>query len=431
MQRKLSLILLCVVCCLYLSSCRKEYQKMRNGAMMKFYSVNKNNEKPGIGDIVTIDLIQSIGDSIITDRQAVEIEVKEPYFVGDMMCGILNMHVDDHAEMIFAVDSMFISMGVDIPDFIKPGTLMKIDIVLKSIIPEEIYNAERQRELEDRKAIEDSLLAVYYDDNYTITEDSLIIVNLNKGSGRNANTGDIMKVYFTMQTIDGDTLLSFRDNDEPYPLVYGDKSLGEGFYEALGMVHENGDARFIIPSSLAFGKEGFKGVILPYTSFNLYLKVVDIMTSDEYEVEEKALKEKEERDNLERLKNESDMIIKYVTDNNITVKPSLTGLYYLEKNAGNGESVDTGNTVTINYCIYNINEVLVESSYEAGVPLSFIYGNNEMIPGIEEAVGKMKVGGKSRIIVPSSLGFGDVAINKNLPAYSTLIIDLELVDLKK
>lgn len=435
MKRKLLLILWGVVCFLYLFSCRKEYQKTRNGAMMKFYSINKDNEKPKIGDVVVIDIIQTIGDSIIfnssTDyKQAIEIEVKEPSFVGDIMCGILNMHVNDHAEMVFAVDSIFISMGVDTPDFIKAGTLMKVDIVLKSIIPEKIYNEKRQHELENRKAIEDSLLTVYYTGNYKITKDGLIIVDLNKGSGRNAKSGDIMKVYFIIQKVDGDTLFDFYD-DEPYELVYGDKALGEGFCEALGMVTKGGNAQFVIPSSLAFGSKGFEGVILPYTPLYLYLKVIDIMTSDEYEAKEKTLKEKEKADNLEKLRNESDIITKYVTNNNITVKPSLTGLYYLEKNAGEGESVDVGDIVTINYRIYNIDEVLIESSYEAGVPLSFIYGNDEMIPGIEEAVGKMKVGGRSRIIVPSSLGFGEVAIDKNLPAYSTLIIDLELVDLKK
>ena len=43
----------------------------------------------------------------------------------------------------------------------------------------------------------------------------------------------------------------------------------------------------------------------------------------------------------------------------------------------------------------------------------------------------MKVGGKSRIIVPSRLGFGDVKIDDNLPANSVLIVELELVDLQR
>ena len=54
-----------------------------------------------------------------------------------------------------------------------------------------------------------------------------------------------------------------------------------------------------------------------------------------------------------------------------------------------------------------------------------------MIPGIEEAVSYMRVGGKSKIIVPSQLGFGDIKIDENLPANSALVIDLELVEVKR
>ena len=63
--------------------------------------------------------------------------------------------------------------------------------------------------------------------------------------------------------------------------------------------------------------------------------------------------------------------------------------------------------------------------------LKLVYGNNEMVPGIEEAVGNMRVGGKATIIVPSVMGFGDIAIDKDLPAYSTVIFDLELIDVQK
>jgi peptidylprolyl isomerase len=72
---------------------------------------------------------------------------------------------------------------------------------------------------------------------------------------------------------------------------------------------------------------------------------------------------------------------------------------------------------------------LIESSLDYGQPIPFVYGKNQMILGIEEAVGYMKVGGKSRIIAPSNLGFGDIKIDENLPANSTLVIDLELVGL--
>ena len=87
--------------------------------------------------------------------------------------------------------------------------------------------------------------------------------------------------------------------------------------------------------------------------------------------------------------------------------------------------------VVVHYTIYNIDGQLIESSYDYNQPIPFVFGQNQMIPGIEEAVGYMKVGGKSRIIVPSQLGFGNIKIDDNLLANSTLIIDVELVDLQR
>ena len=258
----------------------------------------------------------------------------------------------------------------------------------------------------------------------------MIILNIDKGNERYAKAGNIMKVYFTFQTLDGDVLLDFTTG-KPYELVFGDMALGQGFYEALGLVSKGGSAEFIIPSSLAFGSEGFYDAILPYTPFKLNLEVIDIMTSNEYEAEQKLIQEQEDAESAKRLKDESKRIAKYVKDNNITVKPQISGLYYIETEAGNGDTVQIGDLVAVHYSIYNIENQLVESSYDYGQPLPFVYGDNQMIAGIEEAVGYMKVGGKSRIIVPSRLGFGDVKIDDNLPANSVLIVELELVDLQR
>ena len=123
-------------------------------------------------------------------------------------------------------------------------------------------------------------------------------------------------------------------------------------------------------------------------------------------------------------------IAKFVKDHNVKVAPSATGVYYLEIVKGNGPVVDNGDLVSIHYNLYNINDQLIETSYGAE-PMQFVYGRGEMVPGIEEAVGNMRVGGKATIIVPSTMGFGDVAIDKDLPANSTVVFDLELIDVQK
>ena len=431
-MKKLTLIALAL---LSLFSCNREYKKTENGALMKFYEVNKNNEMPEIGDLVLVDVTQKIADSVLFSSETIgepfEVLIEEPSFVGDFMCALMSMHLNDHASLVFPLDSMFLSIGEQVPDFVESGTMTEMDIVLKEIIKKEVLEEELRNELISRKNAEVAGLEPYYnDDNYTITEDSLIVLNINKGNGKFAKAGNIMKVYFTFNTLEGDTLLDFTTG-KPYELVFGDMALGQGFYEALGLVGKGGKAEFIIPSSLAFGSEGLQDAILPYTPFGLKLEVIDIMTSDEYEAEQKTIKEKEDVDNAKRLKEEPKRIAKYIKDNNITEKPQPSGLYYIEKQAGDGDSVQDGDLVAVHYSIYNLDNQLIESSYDYGQPLPFVYGGDQMIAGIEEAVGYMRVGGKARIIVPSRLGFGDVTIDESLPANTPLVIDLEFVDLQR
>ena len=432
MKVRLSIVLL-IALSISLFSCKNEYRRTENGALMKFYEVNKNNEKPEVGDMVLIDVVQKVSDSVLFSSEMYgepfEIVVEEPSFVGDIMSALLSMHLDDHASLIFPIDSMFISIGEMVPEFIVPGTITEMDIVLKEIIKKEDLENQIREEMSLRKSLEDSVLSAYFNnDSYAITEDSLIVVNLKNVNDKYAKAGNIMKVYFTFQTLEGDTLLDFTSG-KPYELVFGDMALGQGFYEGLSLVSKGGEAEFVIPSSLAWGSEGFQDVILPYTSFKLNVKVFDIMTSDEYEKEQKMIQEKEEKVNAQRLNDEPERIAKYLKDNNINVNPTASGLYYIEKETGNGQSPQVGNMVEVHYSIYDINNNLIESSLDYGQPIPFVYGENQMIQGIEEAVGYMKVGGKSRIIVPSQLGFGDIKIDENLPANSTLVIDLEFVDL--
>lgn len=423
-----------------LCSCNKSgfkgFKKMDNGAYMKFYCVNKDGDKPVLGDHVYISFNESIGDSLIyasdwNDVPGNEIEIYEPTFVGDMMAGLMNMHVGDSASVAFVVDSMCIkTLGMDaVPNYLNPGIPVYIDIRLDSIVKAEVVKARYEEYLSIRKQNDEDMLAMYYsDENNTITNDGLIITGV-KGKGRAPRDGEILKINFSFVTLQGDTLLDFF-NREPVTVIYGDSYLGEGFTEAMRYVPEGGEGHFVIPSSLAFDSEGLEDYIEPYTSFFLNVKNIDIMTVDEYEEEEKKLKDAEEAENQRRLAEEPANMAKFIKEHDVNVAPSETGVYYLEIKTGTGDKPEEGDMVSIYYNMYNTADKLVDSNY--GIePLSFVYGSGEMVPGIDEAMGKMRVGGKATIIVPSAMGFGDIAVDKDLPANSIVIFDLELVEVLK
>ncbi len=62
-------------------------------------------------------------------------------------------------------------------------------------------------------------------------------------------------------------------------------------------------------------------------------------------------------------------------------------------------------------------------------PFSFALGAGQVIPGWDEGVQGMKVGGKRTLIVPASMGYGSSGAGP-IPPNATLIFDVELLDVR-
>ena len=101
---------------------------------------------------------------------------------------------------------------------------------------------------------------------------------------------------------------------------------------------------------------------------------------------------------------------------------SASGLYYRDLVVGTGAEAVVGKQVTAKY-----DGTLVDGSrFDAGI-YPFILGARRVIPGWDEGLVGMKVGGKRQLIIPSDLAYGPNGSPPRIPGNSILVFMVELV----
>jgi len=100
------------------------------------------------------------------------------------------------------------------------------------------------------------------------------------------------------------------------------------------------------------------------------------------------------------------------------------GLVYRELKAGTGASPKPTDQVRVNYRGTLINGTEFDSSYKRNMPAEL--GLNQVIPCWTEGVAKMKVGGKSKLVCPSDIAYGDQG-RPSIPPGATLVFEIELL----
>ena len=110
----------------------------------------------------------------------------------------------------------------------------------------------------------------------------------------------------------------------------------------------------------------------------------------------------------------------------VTTTPS--GLKIQDLKVGDGASPKMGQTVTVHYTGALENGKEFNNSYKGGKPIDFTLG--EVIPGWNEGLATMKVGGKRKLFIPSNLAYGPQGRPPMIPPNSNLIFEIELLKIK-
>ncbi|WP_298368054.1 FKBP-type peptidyl-prolyl cis-trans isomerase [uncultured Lutibacter sp.] len=128
-------------------------------------------------------------------------------------------------------------------------------------------------------------------------------------------------------------------------------------------------------------------------------------------------------DTLKSLGQTEEDIVAYIAANNLTAERSETGLYYIVEEEGDGDFVDIKATVNVKYTGYFLDGTVFDSSDSEGYTFQLV----NLIRGFSEGLTNFKKGGKGKILIPPSLGYGSYGSNI-IPGDAVLIFDIEILN---
>ncbi len=108
--------------------------------------------------------------------------------------------------------------------------------------------------------------------------------------------------------------------------------------------------------------------------------------------------------------------------------PAPSKLETKELITGTGAEAKDGDTVTVNYVgvLYKGGKEF-NASWETKEPFSFTLGKGQVIPGWDQGVPGMKVGGRRELIIPAALAYGAKGSPPKIPANAPLVFVVDLL----
>ena len=110
-----------------------------------------------------------------------------------------------------------------------------------------------------------------------------------------------------------------------------------------------------------------------------------------------------------------------------TLITTPTGLRMSDETVGTGAEAAGGKRVSVHYSGWLTDGTPFDSSRERNEPYDFMLGAGEVIPGWDEGVAGMKVGGRRMLVIPADLAYGTQGMGGVIPPNATLVFDVELL----
>jgi FKBP-type peptidyl-prolyl cis-trans isomerase FkpA len=123
----------------------------------------------------------------------------------------------------------------------------------------------------------------------------------------------------------------------------------------------------------------------------------------------------------------------YIAKNNIKTTKTAKGTYVEIQTPGEGEVIDSGKAITVDYKGMTLDGKIFDRSYDAATgksikPFTFVVGQRGSIQGWSDGLVYFKKGGKGKLFIPSSLAYGPRGAGADIKPNTPLMFEIAIVD---
>jgi len=235
------------------------FQTTQNGLRYQFHTINEGNQKVQLFDVVEVLMNYRTIDSLLFSSypQTIPFQI-EPVYDGDLMEGLMLMHLDDSATLVVNTDDFYRKMMqfAEIPNHSRNSEYLFFDIKMVKIIPETARIRARRIDYNDRKRNEETIIQGILDENGVKSEpleNGLYLIRLMEGSGKSPKIKDKVEVHYSFFFAGGIPFKSSLETNRPIVFEIGSGEVLAGLELGVQMLSEGGSARLLVPSKLAYG----------------------------------------------------------------------------------------------------------------------------------------------------------------------------------